>query len=541
MARNVVLLVVLTCLAVAGCSVQVDGRPRAAGEETAAGGSAAPAGEPEKLPRPKDRDLQAVTVALRKLDACGVFDLGAARAAGNPAAAVLPSGPHSCYLVPKANYSPGDDPVELTVGDGQIDLYRYMGAPVRLAGVDAYEYRESRACQLHVPVSFTRSLRFRLAASDACPVVRQVAEASVARLRNPDAITVDPGTRPFAAWDGCVFLAQLLGEDAGRYTFEPDGIRDPFSGCQTAEKRDEQSAPKDKPKDKKAGEVSRSPDLEVSYDQVPGAPKQSRQVGGKTVDVGDFGTGCVLTWNQGPSGVGSQWFAAQIFRLGAPDCDSAARLAEQAMLLAGQQPADAAAAPQRPLLYNPDEPQSPSVGACVDFSVPRSELDCEPYHETSVPRGADQIMAAASANRNVQCAVFGDAVKAQLGPTFQAMTWGAHCFFVESGHTLQIQVNVDADNAPGDYGDRPDLWVDRRETTVEGLPAISFWDKSRSVFDLYLSPHGDLSRKGNLHIQVEARGGRGNGDGPPQTKLDPAKAEAATKVMTDVVRRHFKG
>jgi hypothetical protein len=520
---------VLAGLVLTSCTTAIDGTPVPAGIS-----GEQPAGEPPKTPRPPDRDAQAVTVALRQLDACAVLDLDAAKAAGNPKAALLPMGPHACMLTPTPTYTPATHGVEVTVGDGANQLFRDLGAPVTLRGAKAYEYRDystSKRCELLVPVSFTRAVTFAYDSYDdidTCRVLRSVAEASVAKLQNPDAITVDPARRPGAAWDGCFLLAQALGDEASNYSYKPGGVRDPFSGCETTKKTDNNAKP----------DFAQTPVLELAYDQVPAPPKQSRQIGGKVAEVSNYSNSCALSWNQADSQTGNQWFAALVVKLTAATCDTAAQLAEKAMQLFGQAPSDTSAAPQRPLLYKPDENDNPGPGACADFGPLGAGPDCEPYHDVSVPHGTDTIMAAANGNRHIQCAVFTDAVKSLFGPSFNALTWGEHCFFVEPTHTLQITVNVNPDDPPSDYGTKADLWTDRQETELGGKPAVTFWDTHKKDFDIYLSPYNDLARNGNLHIQISARQGRGDG-ARKDIKLDPAKAETAKQVITQVTQKYF--
>jgi hypothetical protein len=522
----------LACAVLSSCTTSIEGKSvpaQSSGEQ--------PAGEPAKLPQPTDRDIQAVTVALRKLDACGVLDLTAAKAAGMPAGStLLPTGPHSCMISPRPSYGPGDDGVEVSVGDGSNQFFRDLGAPTTLGGAKAYEYRDystTKRCELLVPVSFTRAIKFEYDSFhdiDTCRVLRPVAEASVAKLQQPDAITVEAAKWPGAGWDGCFMLAQALGQEAPNYTYKPAGLHDPFSGCETSKKTDKNSAP----------ETVQTPKLEVAYDQVPNPPQQGRQVGGKTVEVRNYSHSCALIWNQGDSHTGNQWFAAQVVTVTAATCDIGAPLAEKAMQLFDQEPSDASAQPQRPLLYKPDENDNPGVGACADFGPLGTGPDCEPYHQTAVPHGTNKIMEAAATNRNVQCAVFIDAVKTLFGPTFGALTWGEHCFFVEPTHSLQLRVNVEKDNPPSDYGKKTDLWTDRQETTISGKPAVTFWGKDKKDFDIYLSPYNDLTRDGNVHIHVEAMPGRGDG-ARKELKLDPTKADIAKQVIAQITQKYFGG
>lgn len=522
------LAAIITSLVITSCTTAINGTPRPAGVS-----GQQPASEPPKAPRPADRNPQAVSVALRQLDACKVFNLDTAKAAGNPTASLLPTGPHSCMLTPTANYTPATHGIEVTVGDGANQLFRDLGTPITLQGAKAYEYRDystTKRCELLIPVSFTRAITVHYDAfddTDTCQVLRPVAEAAIAKLQNPNTLTVNPTTRPGAAWDGCLLLAHLLTDQAPHYTYQPAGVQDPFSGCHTSKKTDKDSTP----------HLSSTPKLEVAYDQTPTNPKQTRQIGGKTAEVRTYTNSCALTWNQADSGTGNQWFAALVVTLTADTCDTAAQLAEKAVTLYDQTPDDAATTPQRPLLYRPDDNDNPGPGACADFGTLGASPDCEPYHEVSIPNGIDTIMQAAATNRNVQCAVFHDAVTTLFGPSFNALTWGENCFFVEPTHTLELRVNVDNENPPNDYGTNPNLWTDRQQTTIAGKPAITFWDTHKKDYDIYLSPYNDLTRNGNLHIHIEAKQGRGNG--AHKNRLDPTKAETAKQVIEQVTQKYF--
>ncbi len=62
--------------------------------------------------------------------------------------------------------------------------------------------------------------------------------------------------------------------------------------------------------------------------------------------------------------------------------------------------------------------------------------------------------------------------------------------------------------------------------TTKWKSAVTFWDKDKQEFYIYLSPYNDLTRDGNLHIYVEAMQRRGDGARKPQldlTKTDTAK------------------
>jgi hypothetical protein len=140
---------------------------------------------------------------------------------------------------------------------------------------------------------------------------------TVAKLRNPDAITVDTTNPPFAAWDRCFFLVQVLD-----CTYQPDGIRDPFSGRKTTKKKDEKATTK--------LDSTMTPAPEISYDKAPATPSPTQQVGGKTAEARSYSSsGCAVIWNQGEIGTGNEWYGALMVKLTAATCDTAAQLAQE--------------------------------------------------------------------------------------------------------------------------------------------------------------------------------------------------------------------
>ncbi len=402
------LLVVAAAAAVAVPLVLVGGddqqQPQP-GTVTERGDSSTPAGvpeQPEKTPRPKDRDPDAVAAALRQLDPCKLLDLGVAKKRGRPDAVTIRKGSSECQLVSSPDYDPAFDPgLKLRVGVDSDQITRYSTTPLTLAGSKAYEQASSdtekfSSCSVLIPVSFVRAIELSymlLDKAELCPIVRQYAAGTVAKLRNPDAVAV-------ADHEG---------------------------------------------------------DVE----------------------------------------------------------------------------------PQRPLLYGADENDTGAVGDCVDLPVSGGLKDCEPYHEVRVPPKPDDIMAAPSINQNVQCAVFEDAVQNVFGKDFSPVTWGEHCFFVDPTHVIDIRVNVDAGNRPSDYG-RGRLYSDREETEVAGLPAVTFWNERKSEFDIYLSPNDNLDQAGNLHIALNAHGGRGTLASSLDATVTQEQITQATEVMTQVVDAYFR-
>lgn len=484
-------------------------------------------------PRPKDRDPAAVTAAMRQLDPCQLLDLEVARQRQVPNAVTIPTGPHACVLVPRPDFWPLHFGLHLVVGTFSDQFRRYSETPIVLAGAKAYEYSRqsetSSRCQVVIPVSFVRAIELSYQQDgniELCPAVRQYAEATVTKLHDPDTVAFRDTTRPFTAWDACSLLERLVGETSVDYTYEPNDNpkpgeqEDPLSGC----------VAKDEPDDEGGAHIK------VRYGQQFVQSRETRQIGGKAVAIGSNGGLCAATWDHGPSGSPNPEYATTIVSLSGTDCDAAA-MAERAITLAGQRPDDVE--PHRPLLFGPDDNDTGSVGACVDFGATGGQEDCEPYQEVPVPSTPDDILAAANANRHVQCAVFSDAVQATFGEQFAPITWGAHCYFVDPDHTVEIRVNVDPDNPPSSYGVDPSLWTEPEEIEIAGKQAVTFWDTDRNTFEIYLSPHDDIGQPGNLHIAVQMIGGRGKEiDVSPELPED--RAGLATEVMSKVVETYFR-
>ncbi|GAB3460346.1 hypothetical protein GCM10027436_67710 [Actinophytocola sediminis] len=477
-----------------------------------------------RTPRPAGRDMEAVTAALRVLDPCQLPGVEFARSQGLPEATAMRTGPHSCRLHADASYSPGvvEKGVKVRVGTHYVHIARYLAAPVTIGDAKAYQEIRGEECRVVVPVSTVRAIEFAHEGderTDPCVTTRRFAEAAVAKLGDPDSVAMDPASYPYARWDGCTLLARALGAEAKTLTFEPDGVQDPFAGCSG------------RPAPQSGGHGSR---LAITYESAPDPVGPTQQLAGKAVEVLESSESCTASWDNGPSGTAHKWFATTVVELTVGDCEAVPAMVKQVVALASDRPADAT--PQRPLLYGPDDNDTATKGACVHFSNGNDD-DCEPYQEVDLDGTPAEILAVADANRHGQCAVFADAIEAGFGPAYTAVTWAVHCFFVEPKHELVIRVNVSAGGwgtAPSGYG-QGDLFRDRRVTEIAGLPAVTFWDSDGSTFDVYVSPHDNLSAPGNLHIGLETQPPRGSD--LVTVPLDPARADRAVEVMAEAVLR----
>ncbi|SFQ29045.1 hypothetical protein [Amycolatopsis rubida] len=481
--------------------------------------------QPEQhTPAPAGRDTAAVTAALRAIDPCALADTAGARKRGTPDATAFAIGPHACVLAASPRYVSADAGVTVRVGALSDQLQRYAGTPTVLAGAKAYQYSapgDRPTCRLVLPVSFELAVEVSYTgpagAGEACAVLRPYAEAAVAQLRHP--ASIPPANRPYAAWDGCTLLAAALRGDATKYEYQPLGA-DPLAGCATHP----------------AGAPDPGPALELFYDTPTELSGQPRSIAGKTLGLKQLGDQCHAVWDDGPSGAQNRWVADVTVKVSARTCDAAAALAERVIGLAAAKPSGQAP-PATELLYAPDDHDTNARGACVDLGVPFAMPDCEPYQPVALAPSPQQIMTDAARNRNVACAAFHDAVTAVYGSKFVPVTWGRHCFFVDSAHELAIRVNVTPEDAPGGYGqDAPD----RRETVIAGKAAVVYTDDKKTTCDIYLSPTNDLQAPGNLHVQAKAGSGRGKYAPDPYPPLPQDGFAKAESIMAQTVEAHFR-
>ncbi|MFC4854608.1 hypothetical protein [Actinophytocola glycyrrhizae] len=204
----------------------------------------------------------------------------------------IPTGPHSCLLLAAPDRPAFEPGVAVRVGGHSDLLTRYGQAPVTIGGAKAYEYSATDTlsmCRVVIPVSAARSVELSYQESvvaDVCPLVPRHAEAAVAKLRAPDSVAMAPASRPFGAWDGCSLMAELLGQDAGKYRYKPAGLRDPFAGCHTTLVDGGETGPR----------------LRIHYGEAPRLIRETRRIADRTVGLTRVGEDCLATWDNGPSG-----------------------------------------------------------------------------------------------------------------------------------------------------------------------------------------------------------------------------------------------
>lgn len=508
---------VLACLTalvllVSGCGSVVRGKAELPGP-----------GEHEKIPHGKDRDEAAVVAALRDIDACQLLDPAAAKGIGMAKQTLIPKGAHSCVITQE------DDPlfadgIEAKVGEDFDFIRKYDSASLTLGGARAYQSESAGDCEIALPVSFQLAINFKGDTGYTCDRMRPVVEAAAKKLANPDALRVDPAKRPFAEWDGCLAIGNAMGkQQAQGYTFKPDGIYDPLSGC---------SFGKDDPK-------SSEPDYELEgrYDLWDPDPEfdTMTSVGGKTAITDDIAGDCQLEWAQGPTGA-PEGQETLVFKLRAGDCAQTKALAERFIATIASKPNDPTR-PQRPLLYGKQENDTGAPGACQDFSQGKDEA-CQPAQLVRIPEDKQSVLAGANRDRNVNCSLFADAIKREFGPELRPITWASHCVFVQPSHELEITVDVSAAYPPAKYGEFGSVYSGQRTEELGGKQAKTFFDSQHHEFDAYASPHNDINRQGMVGIQVERDKPVGK-DAGEQPRIEDSTVQHAKQAMSQVMRQYF--
>ena len=490
-------------------------------------------------PRPPDRDGDAVLTAMRRLDACALLDGPGMAAAGLPGnARPTPTAPHACaFTVDRVL----DDTVDVSVGVEWGFSYAYNAAPLVIAGAKAYLVDFSSAghsdCRVDIPASFLTAVEVRSRAgyeskTNSCDQAKAAAATVVAKLGNPDAVTV-PASRPLAAWEGCSLLTTALGNlDGKKIKLDRTEVTSPFDSCSVAEQTGQDSTTP-------LGELS----LKYDSDPLSGANRKPQPVGDKTANVYDMGDNCDVSWGLGPSGSPDSLYGTAVVDVTLKGCDAAKALALKVQqVLAAPQPA--AGKPQRPLLYGPNDPDTDVVGACLDFS--QHDGNCVPYQPFTLPAKFADWFPATDHQPSIGCAIAADAVKEVFGDAYKPVVWGEHCFFVEPTHSLSITIDVATTYTPVRYGADPSLYSNIKTTTVSGKQAKSFTDTVHGAkpgeppydeYDVYVSPHNNINQPGMIAGIAKADKPRGSSE---DTKPDIGKLQNLDQVMAKIIATYVK-
>jgi hypothetical protein len=270
---------------------------------------------------------------------------------------------------------------------------------------------------------------------------------------------------------------------------------------------------------------------EVELDYAPLATDARRDTIGSTdvrVRVGDR---CEVAWEAGPpKGRSSAGLAAAVR---APTSPAAKRLAVSA-IKALKKPPPADATPRQPLLYSPDESDTPLPGAC-GYAIPSYEGEyaesCEPYVDVTVPHGRAEILRAAAADLNVTCAIAADAVGDQFGDQIRAVTMTGkvthECRFVEPLHRHQISAELSPDAVSKvSKGSRVSVAGHRgfADCRAEAITC-------RFVVSLSTNPDD----AGALELDIRKQPGAAVID----ESLPHDTRHTAERVLADIVRAHF--
>jgi hypothetical protein len=425
---------VIVCVAAAtlsGCSTPSD--------EADPPSSSAPSRPPAPEP-PEDRDEDAVMTALRQLDLCAVLETAMTATPGLSGSAQPRAWqPFACVVQGQRDQITAK--VVSSIHGDRVVL------PTRtIAGAKAYLREGQDSCTEYLPVSFELAIEFSQSGSESCKALTELVAASVAVLADPEAARVNPRL------DACTTLAEALESDVDRSKL----LATELDICSyLAQSREDRAA--------------------VSFDRtlVPSGRSRSEVVGGTQARIYEDDDACEVYWRQGP--FASRYAATPDYPVvvGMPDCDRATELAESVIEVLAEPP-PVGVAPQHPLLYAPDEPDSPLLGACAYVEDPGR---CEPYREVPIPDDVTD----ASQDGHAMCAVSVDAVRQNFGPTLNPVVVsdsGTVCYFVEPERTVQVTFVVKPGQARGEPGDQ--------EVTIAGRPGFvgigdSFWRYQLSV------------------------------------------------------------
>lgn len=475
----------VAALGLTGCTTPDDRTPPSSSPSTT---------ERPPAPRPKDRDEEAVLSALRRIDLCAVLDKALAATPGAPADA-NPEAPQPS----RCDLAGMRYPISATVV-GLVHSTRLSLQARAIGGAKGYVRYGSSSCAVFLPVSFEKAIEFSQVphgtpSDEACRTVVDVAAASAGVLADPDTVQVAP------RWNACDALTDALGSEAEKTKLLGDGLDD-------------------------CADFTHVPSpLSISFanELVPTGDPRDVTIGGKQARVYEFDDGvCDIDWRQGP--FNSRYAAEPEYpvRLISLDCDRGKTVAESLVRVLGEAPPDDVA-PQRPLLYAPDEPDSPYPGACA--YVDGSDLNrCEPYVETRVPDQPGELAKVGVTDGQVGCAAAMDAVGRQFGAGLRPVAIMGSCYFVEPERRIQVLFAINPGRTIGD--------TDSTKVTVAGHPGYA--KSSASYVDYRLSTTTTLEGDATLELRVTT--------GPVVPKdgsLPAGNDKKAESVLTDILGAHF--
>jgi hypothetical protein len=429
-----------------------------------------PRHDPTSAPRPKDRDEQAVVDALRRLDMCALL----ATVVPETTVVVAELGPSWCQ-------SPG-----LDVQVSALRTAERLSIPSRIVGgAKVYLRAASTGCTAWFPVTFRLAIQFR--GEEACDALAGRLAPAAAALADPASVETTP------RWEACAALRTVAGTD-------PDVV-DNLDSC--ADKKTFVSL---------AMKYAKPVETSARKDVVDGVDVW-------TLDDRDpEHPSCTAEWVVGPA-VTSHAATDLTAQVRGVDCDRVTPLV--APLVAALRKDPGAGSPQRPLLYGPDESDSPYPGACAYLANPET---CVPYTKTSLPP-ADKLVSAK--DPDVFCAVAMDAVTRGFGAEMKPVTKADQCYFVSPDRLVQVTFDIwsDALGTVTSHGREP--------VTIAGHPG--FVERStdvRSPHQVRLAATTDPDQPGTLTFEVSA--------GPVATEPPPAAVvDKVEPTLADIVRKYF--
>ncbi|WP_460393522.1 hypothetical protein [Actinophytocola sediminis] len=424
--------------------------------------------------------------ALRRVDLCAVLEAAMSATPAFPAAEPGASEPLMCTL-----YGTPDLLTAKILIFGHLER---VNLPIRaIGGAKAYVREDHDSCTVYLPVSFGWAIQF--SQSTPCRTVTELVAAAVAVLNDQRAARVDP------RWDGCAALAEVL---------EPDPDQSKLVGGELADCM------------YLAEEKKQRATLSFSSSLPPPGEPRVVTVAGTEIAVYEDDDGCDAYWRQRPFPSRFAQTPDYPVRVFSMSCDYSTELAESVIGVLAQPP-PSGGTPQHPLLYAPDEPDSPYPGDCAYLGSESNAGDCAPYREVPVPEDL-----ANAYNAQVMCAASADIVRKHFGERLRPVAVSdadRDCHFVEPERTIVVTFSARGGLVGGDPGDR--------EVTVADHPGLLATSEPNSLA-YTVSTSDTVDGDGAVELTVST--------GPlieSGTPLPPGTDKKAEAALADVLTTYF--
>ncbi|UPK74642.1 hypothetical protein MU582_19735 [Nocardioidaceae bacterium SCSIO 66511] len=406
-----------------------------------------------------DRDPEAVTTALWRLDAC--------RLVAGPDDPVERESPHMCRFGPRGV-------MRLVIGVRLEPADRYGLMPTNIAGAKAYVLpaKSIRGCTGWLPVSFTEAIEIDGAwdASD-CGPVRTALRRTVKTIRNGSGRRIDT---ELGALDTCRLLRRGFDAEDGHLQYVYGSSSDEgIDTCRAVSSKAYATAAAD-PVTPWTATLRVHTGTEESLAVRGTHPRVDSPIDGHRIYRGEpyFPQACSLLWAE----------SSTVLELQAQSCPNAQRAAQR-VIEALDDPPDRSLEPQHRLLYGRNEPDHERRGDCVDYmplifgrkyqwdtDLPPGPM-CHPYTDPDVPADAAEQVVAAESDPNVTCAIAVGAVREEVTDRLRPATLSPRnssagrtdpilitqnrpplrarpCVFVDPERRIQAQVYVSTDPLP---------------------------------------------------------------------------------------------